>query len=123
MIATVKGDIHDIGKNIVRTLMENYGFQVLDLGKGVPPQDIVDAAISSGAMVVGLSALMTTTVASMAETIRLLKEQYPACRTLVGGAVLNREYADMIGATRYAKDAMESVRYCEEVEAELYGAP
>lgn len=123
VIATVKGDIHDIGKNIVRTLMENYGFQVLDLGKDVPPQDIVDAAISSGAMVVGLSALMTTTVASMAETIRLLKEQYPACRTLVGGAVLNREYADMIGATRYAKDAMESVRYCEEVEAELYGAP
>ena len=123
VIATVKGDIHDIGKNIVRTLMENYGFQVLDLGKDVPPQNIVDAAISSGAMVVGLSALMTTTVASMAETIRLLKEQYPACRTLVGGAVLNREYADMIGATRYAKDAMESVRYCEEVEAELYGAP
>lgn len=123
VIATVKGDIHDIGKNIVRTLMENYGFQVLDLGKDVPPQDIVDAAISSGAMVVGLSALMTTTVASMAETIRLLKEQYPACRTLVGGAVLNQEYADMIGATRYAKDAMESVRYCEEVEAELYGAP
>jgi 5-methyltetrahydrofolate--homocysteine methyltransferase len=123
VIATVKGDIHDIGKNIVRTLMENYGFQVLDLGRDVPPQDIVDAAISSGAMVVGLSALMTTTVASMAETIRLLKEQYPACRTLVGGAVLNQEYADMIGATRYAKDAMESVRYCEAVDAELYGTP
>ncbi|MCD8040956.1 MAG: homocysteine S-methyltransferase family protein [Clostridia bacterium] len=121
VIATVKGDIHDIGKNIVRTLLENYGFNVLDLGRDVPPQKIVDAAISTGAMVVGLSALMTTTVASMKETIELLNKQYPECRTLVGGAVLNKEYAEMIGATKYAKDAMESVRYCEEVEAELYG--
>lgn len=121
VIATVKGDIHDIGKNIVKTLLENYGFKVLDLGKDVPPQKIVDAAISSGAMVVGLSALMTTTVASMKETIELLKAQYPECRTLVGGAVLNEDYANMIGASKYAKDAMESVRYCEDVEAELYG--
>ncbi|MCD7729303.1 MAG: homocysteine S-methyltransferase family protein [Clostridia bacterium] len=121
VIATVKGDIHDIGKNIVKTLLENYGFNVLDLGKDVPPQTIVDAAISTGAKVVGLSALMTTTVVSMKETIELLNEQYPECRTLVGGAVLNKDYAEMIGATKYAKDAMESVRYCEEVEAELYG--
>ncbi|MCD8372372.1 MAG: homocysteine S-methyltransferase family protein [Clostridia bacterium] len=121
VIATVKGDIHDIGKNIVKTLLENYGFNVLDLGRDVPPQTIVDAAISTGAEVVGLSALMTTTVASMRDTIALLKEQYPECRTLVGGAVLNPEYAEMIGATKYAKDAMESVRYCEEVEEELYG--
>ena len=121
VIATVKGDIHDIGKNIVKTLLENYGFTVYDLGRDVPARAIVDKAKEVGAEIVGLSALMTTTVASMRDTIALLKEEYPSARTLVGGAVLNKEYADMIGATRYAKDAMESVRYCEEVEAELYG--
>lgn len=121
VIATVKGDIHDIGKNIVKTLLENYGFTVYDLGRDVPACTIVDKAKEVGAEIVGLSALMTTTVASMRDTIALLKEEYPSARTLVGGAVLNKEYADMIGATRYAKDAMESVRYCEEVEAELYG--
>lgn len=121
VIATVKGDIHDIGKNIVKTLLENYGFTVYDLGRDVPARTIVDKAKEVGAEIVGLSALMTTTVASMRDTIALLKEEYPSARTLVGGAVLNKEYADMIGATRYAKDAMESVRYCEEVEAELYG--
>ena len=121
VIATVKGDIHDIGKNIVKTLLENYGFTVYDLGRDVPARTIVDKAKEVGAEIVGLSALMTTTVASMRDTIALLKEEYPSARTLVGGAVLNKEYADMIGATRYAKDAMESVRYCEEVEAELFG--
>ncbi|MFR1633200.1 MAG: dihydropteroate synthase, partial [Oscillospiraceae bacterium] len=121
VIATVKGDIHDIGKNIVRTLLENYGFKVYDMGRDVPARVIVDKAKEVGAEVVGLSALMTTTVASMKDTIELLREEYPACRTLVGGAVLNREYAEMIGATKYAKDAMESVRYCEEVEKELFG--
>ena len=121
VIATVKGDIHDIGKNIVKTLLENYGFTVYDLGRDVPARAIVDKAKEVGAEIVGLSALMTTTVASMRDTIALLKEEYPSARTLVGGAVLNKEYADMIGATRYAKDAMESVRYCEEVEAELFG--
>ncbi len=119
--ATVKGDIHDIGKNIVRTLLENYGFCVYDLGKDVPPQAVVDKVKEVGAQVAGLSALMTTTVASMKETIELLKKECPHCRTLVGGAVLNSEYARMIGADKYAKDAMESVRYCEEVERELYG--
>ena len=121
VIATVKGDIHDIGKNIVKTLLENYGFKVYDMGRDVPARVIVDKAKEVGAEVVGLSALMTTTVASMKDTIELLREEYPACRTLVGGAVLNREYAEMIGATKYAKDAMESVRYCEEVEKELFG--
>ena len=120
VIATVKGDIHDIGKNIVRTLLENYGFTVYDLGRDVPARAIVDKAKEVGAQVVGLSALMTTTVASMKETIELLKAEYPSCRTLVGGAVLNREYAEMIGATKYAKDAMESVRYCEELENQLF---
>lgn len=121
VIATVKGDIHDIGKNIVKTLLENYGFKVYDMGRDVPARVIVDKAKEVGAEVVGLSALMTTTVASMKDTIELLREEYPSCRTLVGGAVLNREYAEMIGATKYAKDAMESVRYCEEVEKELFG--
>lgn len=121
VIATVKGDIHDIGKNIVKTLLENYGFKVYDLGRDVPARAIVDKAKEVGAEIVGLSALMTTTVASMRDTIALLKEEYPSARTLVGGAVLNREYAQMIGAAKYAKDAMESVRYCEEVERELYG--
>ena len=121
VIATVKGDIHDIGKNIVKTLLENYGFRVYDMGRDVPARAIVDKAKEVGAQVVGLSALMTTTVASMRDTIALLKEECPECRTLVGGAVLNAEYAEMIGATKYAKDAMESVRYCEEVENELFG--
>ncbi len=121
VIATVRGDIHDIGKNIVKTLLQNYGFNVYDLGKDVPASAIVSKAIEVGAQVVGLSALMTTTVASMRDTIALLNKEYPGCRTLVGGAVLNPEYAAMIGATKYAKDAMESVRYCEEVEAELFG--
>ena len=91
------------------------------MGRDVPARVIVDKAKEVGAEVVGLSALMTTTVASMKDTIELLREEYPACRALVGGAVLNREYAEMIGATKYAKDAMESVRYCEEVEKELFG--
>ena len=120
VIATVKGDIHDIGENIVRTLLENYGFKVYDLGRDVPARAIVDKAKEVGAEGVGLSALMTTTVASMRDTIALLKEEYPSARTLVGGAVLNAEYARMIGADKYAKDAMESVRYCEQLEREIY---
>ncbi len=121
VIATVKGDIHDIGKNIVKTLLENYGFKVYDLGRDVPARAVADKVKEVGAQVAGLSALMTTTVASMKETIELLNAECPDCRTLVGGAVLNPEYAAMIGATKYAKDAMESVRYCEEVERELFG--
>ena len=115
VIATVHGDIHDIGKNIVKLLLENYGFSVTDLGKDVPPQKIVDEVIKIHAPIVGLSALMTTTVPAMEETIKLLKEKAPWCKTVVGGAVLTQEYADNIGADKYAKDAMETVRFAEEV--------
>lgn len=115
ILATVKGDIHDIGKNIVKVLLENYGFDVIDLGKDVDPQLIVDAAIQERVKLVGLSALMTTTVVSMEETIRLLQEQYPGCKVMVGGAVLNPEYAEMIHADFYGKDAMQSVYYAQEL--------
>lgn len=121
VIATVKGDIHDIGKNIVKTLLENYGFNVFDLGRDVAPEAVVEAVKREGADAVGLSALMTTTVGSMKETIELLRQECPGCRILVGGAVLTRDYADMIGADEYGADAMESVRVCERLEAELYG--
>lgn len=113
VIATVQGDIHDIGKNIVKLLMENYGFRVIDLGKDVPPEQIVEKVVELHAPLVGLSALMTTTVPAMEETIKQLKLHAPWCKTVVGGAVLTQEYADKIGADRYAKDAMESVRYAE----------
>ena len=111
ILATVKGDIHDIGKNIVKVLLENYGFEVLDLGKDVPAEVIVERAIEDEVKLVGLSALMTTTVVSMEETIKLLREKAPDCKVMVGGAVLNQEYADMIGADFYGKDAMQSVYY------------
>lgn len=113
VIATVHGDIHDIGKNIVKLLLENYGFDVVDLGKDVPPEVIVDKVVELHAPFAGLSALMTTTVPAMEETIRQLKEKAPWCKTIVGGAVLTQEYADRIGADKYAKDAMETVRYAE----------
>lgn len=113
VIATVKGDIHDIGKNIVRVLLENYGFTVYDLGKDVPPEKVVEKVTSTHAPLVGLSALMTTTVPAMEETIKQLKASCPWCKTVVGGAVLTKEYADMINADFYAKDAMETVRYAE----------
>lgn len=115
VIATVHGDIHDIGKNIVKLLLENYGFDVADLGKDVPPEKIVETTLQLHAPLVGLSALMTTTVPAMEETIKLLREKAPWCKIMVGGAVLTQEYADKIGADKYAKDAMESVRYAEEV--------
>ena len=117
IIATVKGDIHDIGKNIVKLLLENYGFDVVDLGKDVPPEAIVEKAGELGAPLVGLSALMTTTVPAMEETIRQLRAKVPACKVVVGGAVLTQDYADKIGADKYAKDAMETVRYAESVVA------
>ena len=115
VIATVYGDIHDIGKNIVKLLFENYGFYVVDLGKDVPPQKIVEAVVELRADIVGLSALMTTTVPAMEETIKLLKEKAPWCKTLVGGAVLTEDYANKIGADKYAKDAMAGVRYAQSV--------
>lgn len=120
VIATVKGDIHDIGKNIVKVLLENYGFDVIDLGKDVPPEKVVDAVVERHAPLAGLSALMTTTVPSMAETVALLRERAPWCKIVVGGAVMTQEYADRIGADKYARDAMETVRYAEETERKLF---
>ena len=113
VLATVKGDIHDIGKNIVKVLMESYGFKVYDLGRDVPPEDIVQCAVYNKCRLVGLSALMTTTVPAMADTIKLLNETDREIKVMVGGAVLNQEYADMIGADFYGADAMDSVRYAE----------
>ena len=115
VLATVKGDIHDIGKNIVKVLLENYGFQVIDLGKDVDPKKILQTVKQEGITLVGLSALMTTTVTSMEETIKLLRKEAPDCKVMVGGAVLNQEYADMIGADFYGKDAMQSVYYAQSV--------
>ena len=119
VLATVKGDIHDIGKNIVATLLENYGFDVLDLGRDVPPERVLAAAKETGAPIIGLSALMTTTVPSMSETIALVKKELPNVKIMVGGAVLTQEYADKIGADGYAKDGMGAVRYAEKVYADL----
>lgn len=115
VIATVKGDIHDIGKNIVKTLLENYGFDMIDLGKDVAPETILETVKKEKVKLVGLSALMTTTVVSMEETIKLLHDNNIDCKIMVGGAVLNQEYADMIGADFYSKDAMGSVRYANEL--------
>ena len=115
VLATVRGDIHDIGKNIVCLLLKSYGFSVRDLGRDVAPEKIVAEVERCRAPLVGLSALMTTTVPAMAETIRRLRAAVPECRIVVGGAVLTEEYAAAIGADRYAKDAMETVRYAEEV--------
>ena len=124
-----KGDIHDIGKNIVKVLLENYAYQVLDLGKDVPPEVIVDTAIKEDVPLVGLSALMTTTVVSMEQTIRLLREKKPGTKVVVGGAVLTQEYADSIGADCYANDAMATVHYADSIflaykeAAEIFRSP
>ena len=115
IIATVKGDIHDIGKNIVKVLLENYDFEVIDLGKDVPPEVVVEACKKDHVMLIGLSALMTTTVASMEETIKLLRKECPWAKTCVGGAVMTQEYADQIGADFYGKDAMDTVRFALEL--------
>ena len=116
VLATVQGDIHDIGKNILKLLLENYGFSVTDLGRDVSPEDICDAAVRLHAPMVGLSALMTTTVPAMEKTIALLREKAPWVKVMVGGAVLTREYAQSIGADGYGKDAMAGVRLAEEWE-------
>ncbi|MDE5558853.1 MAG: homocysteine S-methyltransferase family protein [Ruminococcus sp.] len=117
VLATVKGDIHDIGKNIVKVLLDSYGFEVIDLGKDVPPQLIVDTAIKHKVKLVGLSALMTTTLSAMEETIKLLNREYPECKTVVGGAVLTASYAKQIHADFYAKDAKQTV----DVASLIYG--
>ncbi len=115
VIATVKGDIHDIGKNIVRVLLENFGFNVIDLGRDVPPEAICEEAVKRNCRLVGLSALMTTTVPSMEETIKQLRVVKPDTKVVVGGAVMTKEYADMIGADFYAADAMDTVRYAQKI--------
>lgn len=123
VLATVQGDIHDIGKNIVRLLLENYGFPVTDLGRDVAPARVLEAVVRLHAPLLGLSALMTTTVPAMEETIRLIRSSAPWCRIMVGGAVLTAEYAEQIGADRYAADAMASVRYAESIEETLPPEP
>lgn len=115
ILATVKGDIHDIGKNIVKVLLENYGYDVIDLGRDVPPETIVDTAVRENIQLVGLSALMTTTVRNMQDTIELLRKEKPDAKVVVGGAVMNPDYADQIGADFYAKDAMATVRTADRV--------
>jgi 5-methyltetrahydrofolate--homocysteine methyltransferase len=119
VLATVKGDIHDIGKNIVKTLLENYNFEVFDLGKNVEPSEILATVQKENAPLVGLSALMTTTVVSMEETIILLRKHEPQVKIMVGGAVLTEEHAKKIGADFYSPDAMGSVRYAEEITNSL----
>ncbi len=119
VLATVHGDIHDIGKNIVKTLLDNYGFDTVDLGRDVLPEKIVEEVEKHHAPLVGLSALMTTTLPSMAKTVQLLQEKTPWCKIVVGGAVLNQAYADSIGAHAYSKDGMETVRYAERVYEEI----
>jgi len=114
VIATVKGDIHDIGKNIVKILLENYNFDVIDLGKNVEPSLVVETVMNENIDLVGLSALMTTTVVYMEETIKLIKQKTPECHIMIGGAVLTQEYSDKIGADFYSKDAMGAVRYAQE---------
>jgi len=115
ILATVKGDIHDIGKNIVKVILENYGYRVYDLGKDVAPEAVLECAEKTGATLIGLSALMTTTVPAMEATIKLVKEKIPSAKFMVGGAVLTPEYAQMIGADNYSKDAMEAVRYAKQI--------
>ena len=117
VLATVKGDIHDIGKNIVKVLLESYGFTVIDLGKDVAPEAVLKAAVENNVKLVGLSALMTTTLGAMAETVALLRENFPDCRIVVGGAVLTEAYAKQIGADYYAKDAKQSV----DIASVVYG--
>ena len=114
VLATVKGDIHDIGKNIVKMLLENYGYRVHDLGRDVAPEAVLECVRATGARLVGLSALMTTTVRSMEQTVELLHREVPGVKVMVGGAVLTPEYAATMGAEYYAKDAAESARIAGE---------
>ena len=115
VLATVKGDVHDIGKNIVKVLLENYGYDVIDLGIDVSPEKIVSTVKEKRIRLAGLSALMTTTVPSMEKTVALLRLEAPECRIVVGGAVLNQNYADKMGADCYAPTAMDTVRFAEQI--------
>lgn len=115
VLATVMGDIHDIGKNIVKVLLESYGYTVIDLGRDVPPETVLKSAMEHNVKLVGLSALMTTTLGAMADTIKLLNEKYPECKTVVGGAVLTEGYAKRINADFYAKDAKQTVDIAEKI--------
>ena len=114
ILATVKGDIHDIGKNIVKLLLESYGFTVYDLGKNISPESVVAACKQHNCKLVALSALMTTTLDAMKETVKQLKEYDNSIKVMVGGAVLNQKYADLIGADAYGPDAMSAVRFAQE---------
>ena len=118
VMATVRGDVHDIGKNIACTVLENYGYDVIDLGKNVDPREVVRAVKERGARLCGLSALMTTTLPAMRETVELLRRECPDCRIMVGGAVLTPEYAAEIGADRYCPDVNEDVRFAREIYGE-----
>ena len=115
VLATVKGDIHDIGKNIVKVILENYGFDVIDLGRDVDPEKVLEATVENHVRLVGLSALMTTTLCSMEDTIKLLRKNHVDCKIMVGGAVLTEDYAMEIGADYYAKDAKMSADIAKEV--------
>ena len=115
VIATVQGDIHDIGKNIVRAVLENYGYRIIDLGRDVAPAAVVEAVEKSSAALCGLSALMTTTLPAMETTIKLLADRCPVCKVVVGGAVLTADYAEKIGAHFYAKDAAATVAAAKQV--------
>jgi len=115
ILAAVRGDIHDIGKNIVKVLLESYGFPVIDLGKNVPPKTVLDTAAERGVRLVGLSALMTTTLPAMEETVTLLKKNLPQVKIMVGGAVLTREYAKKIGADFYCKDARAATEVAKNI--------
>ena len=115
VIATVQNDVHDIGKNIVKVVLQSYGFDVIDLGKDVPPEVVCDACREHNPIAVGLSALMTTTVVSMEETIKMMHEQGITVPTFCGGAVVTQDVVEKIGGDYYAADAMESVRICEKL--------
>ena len=116
VLATVKNDIHDIGKNIVKLIFESYGYEVIDLGRDVCADVIVKALCDSGAKLLGLSALMTTTLPSMEETVTRVKREMPEVNIMVGGAVLTKTYADRIGADFYAPDAISGVRFADGVK-------
>lgn len=115
LLATVKDDVHDIGKNIVKMLLENYGYQVIDLGRDVPPERVVEAALETRAALVGLSSLMTTTAQNIAVTICALREAGASCKIMVGGAVVTQAFADQVGADFYVKDATQSAKVAAQV--------